>query len=453
MVIRIVLMATILLGVPQEGRASCNLLAAAPKPFCGRTGIVNRPYVGPEEDITLTCSGCTLANPVVSLIFKPPAPSPGAKTFLVLAKDAASCGVVDQKCQNDGCQCLCSIFPGTPILGPSSVEFEFVATSLAGPVTLAVSEPNAVRCSLVADTCETAGTGLPICIDELFDRDSSGQCSHADPHPVFPDFTALPASNAFRNLCTADLNVKPKCNPKNQGVEMAVDKQGNLLLPIKWGSILKEKGKSPVQGCLTEPCDNRLLQCNSAVSDSKASSNPIEVPSVRFLGSFNRFGTSFSTPPQFQPAPGSPKEFVVVGEADKKDSVLRIARRRGICDGTAEACTTDSDCSSGSCKRQCEQDPTVQCNSNTDCGASGPCKFGKLFEFRDRMSDQGTGPVVIPRVLSVGDPQGFGPGVCENDTSVPCTDSSPCKLGSGPAGECVLFRAEASVFWQRHVRP
>ncbi|MFQ5473449.1 MAG: TolB family protein, partial [Dehalococcoidia bacterium] len=303
--------------------------------------------------------------------------------------------------------------------------------TLTGPVTVAVTTTVVpLPCSLASSTCAET-SGLLACIDELFESD--GSCA-AVAHGVFPHFTALPPPNDYQSVCTTPSS---PCTGTATEVRMTVDTDGNLLIPVDWRGILVRKAEVPVP---------RLLRAASSVDAFSGITAPIRIPNGAFVDSYTPEGGLL--PPIFDPQtdPSATNELVLFGSADAPETVLRLARRspnfRECSGGVRDAlpCVQDSDCESGSCvATTCNGGVNrhLACTADADC-PGGECGRG-LFELRDRLSDGGVGPILVPHEASVAPSAPVRRGVCDGGSGV----GQVCPPANCGTSLCVDYRIEA----------
>jgi len=283
----------LVLVIPMEARAACNLIPGTEKTFGSTLGAANRPFAAPGERLELRLRTCDtssgfLANGtdhVVTLAFKP---ASGVNRVVVLA---ANCGAVDLT--------PCSSAPGVVSAtcvqvtaselqtrlsvdqGDRRFSFSFPDTdailapdgddaTLSGAVAIGVTAVGApLACGLATGTCAGQG-GVLACVDQLYAND--GACGSAVPDARFASFTALPPPNDFQADCFRE---GPPCTATATATRAAVDSAGNLLIPMGWGGVLVRDGTVPVP---------RLIRVRLA------SPLPLTVPDQVFLRSFTPEG-------------------------------------------------------------------------------------------------------------------------------------------------------------------
>src|SRR5262249_50023840 len=173
-------------------------------------------------------------------------------------------------------------------------------------------------------------TGLLACVDDLYAAD--GTCQPTA-NATFSHFTALPNPNDYQGTC---FSAAPPCTALASSARLAIDAAGNALMPINWQGILLSQAGVPVP---------RLLHV--ALKPPIAFSVPDQV----FLGSFTPEGQPL--PPIFVPQTDTtapPGTLSLFGSVDAAYTILRLARRAGLCQGGPRAglrCSIDADCLGG----------------------------------------------------------------------------------------------------------
>ena len=444
---------TAVLGSGPAAHGGCNLIPGTIKTFNSTLGTSNRPYAAPGERLELHLRPCDTASPgltadatdhIVTVVFTPAAGPhntvvltanadcstlssqlvacesqlTGGGRTLCLAGTAAGLAIVDR----DGVRNLSFRFPdsdaeceggsknGKPcVVGDDcpggACDPDNDNLTLAGPATIAVTDPgDPLPCGLATTSC-SAHPGLRACIDDFFAND--GSCGTLVPNDTFPHFTALPPPNDFQADCFFE---DPPCNPTAAELRFAVDTGGNLLFPASWQGVL-------VPGSVPVP---RLLR-------TRFRPPPILVPAFAvpdqvFTGSFTPEGGPL--PPIFEPQvdPSSPPDVVTLfGSVDAPYTILRIAKRHGTCVGSANdgrRCETIADCPGGTCPTSCvkDPDPARTCSSDDECG-NGPC--GELFDVSSLVT---SGPLLLPRPFLID-------GMCQETAAIctaDCSISEPC---------------------------
>ena len=427
-------------GAP-PAHAGCNLIPGTAKTFNATLGATNRPFAAPGERLELRTRPCDATAPlagnqVITVVFQP---LNGAPPHAVALTADASCSTnIDPKkaacdallggagrttcvagaaanlqlVNRDGVSFLGFTFPDTDAqFGTPTDDLTF-----AGPAAIAVTAPgDPLPCGLATASC-AAQTGLVACIDDFFASD--GACGTAVAEPTFDHFTALPPPNNYADDCFSEATTGPPpngpCTANATGLRFALDKDGNLLLPVAWQNIL-------IPGPVPIP---RLLRARFK------SPLPFSIPDQVFAGSFTPEGGKL--PPIFEPTIDptgmAPDVVSLFGSVDAPYTILRIARRHGTCQGGPNAgqrCASALDCPRGTCPTTCVAAPGTQCGDDTDCAPGDHC--GTLFDFSFLAT---AGPLVMPRPF-------IATGVCQaSDTT--CT-SSPC----GGGDPCVSYALEA----------
>ncbi|MCC6848671.1 MAG: PD40 domain-containing protein [Deltaproteobacteria bacterium] len=440
---------------PGDARAGCDLIPQAQPVFRGALGTLDRPYAGPGDFVELhvrpaVCDQASAGLPqsvadlVVTLVFEPLA---GPKRVVVLTTDAcdapgvvaqlATCdaapGVADVACvrmnaagptdmaivERDGIPRLRFRFPDTDLFLDGSADDR----TLAGPATIAVGPKSAptLPCGLAAATCraEAASLGLVACVDDLYARD--GTCA-SHPDPTFANFTALPPPSDYRATCYTE---SPPCAAVADEARLTVDRGGNLLVPVYWQGVIVKDGDQPVPRLLRATIEPPV---------------PVTIPSNVFLSSLTTEGQRLPPifEPQTDPSAGATTALEFFGSVDVRQTVLRIAQRRGVCQGGVEDgrdCNGALDCNGSTCADVC----VGGANDRSPCGDDGDCPGGRCGALYDAsafamLADDG-GAVILPRSA----PSGVE-GVCEQPDHAVCASDAQCPA-SGDA--CVLYALEA----------
>jgi hypothetical protein len=447
--------AVLLAALAGRAEAACNLIPSATQTFRGTLGVTDRPFASPGEIVELRVrpAVCDAASPGftpptppnlppydVTIVFTPP--GGGSPNVVVLAPDCSGVGTCSSAgsthCITAGSTDLAVVTKRNSAgVDENRLQFRFPDTdayldtptdarTFAGPATIAVTPHGSpLPCGLVTGTC-SAQSGLVACIDDLYTLD--GSCRPLV-DSLFGHFTALPPPNRYEEVCTSPT---PPCTGTATEVRFAVDKAGNVLVPVDWRGIL-------VPSAIPVP---RLLRASSSIDALNVSTGPIHIPGAEFLASYTPEGAPL--PPIFVPQldAQTTNEVTLFGSADAPHTVLRLARKSAtfeVCaSGTNDGrpCTTSDECPGGTCvQARCLAGGAggQQCNADASCPGS-ECGMG-LFEFRDRMVE-GVGPVVIPRAALTGTQ-----GVCESgaDAGQACTAPGSCATSAN----CVDYRAGA----------
>jgi Tol biopolymer transport system component len=435
-------------AVAAPAAAVCNLIPGTSLTFNSRLGAANRPFAAPGERIELatrtcdTASGAGLtpnvAEHVVTVAFQPPSGShrvvvlaAGSDCTTTLMAPLADCGmqpgVASVTCldgttagleivERNGVRFLGFTFPDTDLLFDGD---NLNDRTLAGPAAMAVSDPaDPLPCGLVSAGCDTQAD-LRACVDDYFAND--GACGTAIPHGTFPHFTALPPPNDYAAACFAeDIIGGGPCNPTAPELRMAVDAEGNLLVPIDWQGILVP-ATTPIPRLIGARFRSLL---------------GLTIPDQVFLGSFTPEGGKL--PPIFEPQANpdaNPNIITLFGSADAPYSILRLARHHGTCNGGSndnQRCAATVDCPGGLCETSCVNMPSRTCSTNADCPNGGIC--GLLFDFSLLSSP---GPLVLSRTF-------IGGGICQ-ETDDTCSSAMDPNCTMGVNDICVSYALEAST--------
>src|SRR4029078_4304337 len=109
---------------------------------------------------------------------------------------------------------------------------------LAGPVVIAVTAAGGPRPALSTGSCADLPDALA-CIDTLY-RDLG--CDKTIVSSTFGSFTALPNYNSYQALCVS----ASACTALNQEIQFALDRDGNILLPMDWQGVRLQRNEVPV---------------------------------------------------------------------------------------------------------------------------------------------------------------------------------------------------------------
>lgn len=280
----------------------CNVIPGASLNLAGIRGTVDRPFAGPFDIVTVGIRSCGEAaldadvrNYAVTIVFTPPHDAPSHVVVLTnrrcdeLAASLRACSAeanVNPLCvgaetsgedqplplalvdKDDDARGLRFRFPDTRPLGGGYV--------LTGPVAIAVSHLDAspLPCGLARPerACQDAVSTVA-CIDELFEP--GGGCAPRDPHHEFPNFVALPPRNDYQSLCSTEGTCAPTAD---RALQMAIDAEGNLLLPVDWSGVLVRLDGVPFP---------RLLRGGTSVEAFTGSGRSVRIPGKTFLGASN----------------------------------------------------------------------------------------------------------------------------------------------------------------------
>jgi Tol biopolymer transport system component len=441
--------------------AGCDLIPQAQPIFRGTLGTLDRPFAGPGDFVELHVrpTVCDQASPglpasvddlVVTLLFEP---TGGPRRAIVLTTQ--SCADTDLGQQLATCEATPNMTAGgvscvqMNAAGPVDMDiierdsiprlrFRFPDTdalvggvdddrTLAGPVTIAVSPRTAstLPCGLINSTCESQADalGLTACVDELFDR--NGTCD-TTPEPTFRDFTALPPPSDYQASCFTE---DPPCTATADETRLTLDRAGNILIPVFWQGVVVKDGDQPVP---------RLL--NATIAPPV----PVTIPGAVFVSSLTTEGQRLPPifEPQTDPTTNTTDALQFFGSVDVRQTVLRIAQRRGVCAGGSEDgndCNSYLDCNGAACATVCVggTNDRLTCGDDGDCPGGGAC--GDLFDAAAFASlAQDGGAVVIPRSASAAGIDG----VCQLPDHALCSTDAQC-TASGDA--CVLYALEAGA--------
>ena len=312
--------------------------------------------------------------------------------------------------------------------------------TLAGPVRLLITEASdAWSCNDISAACSTHAAGdVAACVDSLYTDD--GGCSTAVDHTVFPSFVGLPRANDFADLCTPDpSDPGDPCTASGTKVVLAIDADGNLLLPVDWANVL-------IEGDVPTPI---LLNGASAVDAYSGVDAPVVLPGEDFVASYTPEGAIL--PPVFSPAnnsSGSGEEVALFGSADAPLTVLRLSALSPdgkTCDSASgnledSPCTIDDHCDDGISAGACAAARCVGgTNAGLGCEHDGQCPDGScgvaLFDFSDRLVGGDKGAAVVNKDVLLARMLGPHSGVCA-DSGVSCESDAGCLMGES----CVDFR-------------
>lgn len=434
-------------------RSACNLIPGTEKAFRSAGATVDRPFAVPGEWVTLKLDpachtgGFTSGDPaahLVTVVFQAPN---GQRNVATLAPSCAAIASLVQACQNRPdvatAVCLDANEGGQPldVAVPSASELRFrfpdtdavvlaAADDLtwSGPAAIAVSSALApeLPCALAATGARCATeSGLLACVDELYSGEVQG-CA-AVPDRTFSRFTALPPANDYQAICDDPPSI---CTGTTDDLRMALDAQGNLLLPMDWRGILAGQAQVPVA---------RLLRGTTSLEAFEGQGQPVEVPGNSFLASFSPEGGTL--PPIFDPLadPSSP-DLALFGSADAPETVLRIARRSAafqVCSTTtSRPCNVDLECPMG---ETCTGSASCVGGSNSggSCVADQECPGGEcgsgIFDFSSRLAVAGAGPVLVRLGACIGGSNALA--ACASDAQCPggqCADFSISALDPVP---------------------
>ncbi len=354
----------------------------------------------------LTLQESTSTPNVVTFVFEPPA---GPSNAVVVTPVAGGCAAMAAELA------ACGAELGGPM--PTCVEdpaitattdrltLDFPATSFAGPVSVAVTfDGGPLPCELATNRCADLGpaAGLIACTDEIYAQDGTCETDAANAHPQFAGLTALPAPNDFQDICTAT-NPSVSCNNSGVDVQFTTDAEGNVVVPVDWRGVLVQPRTLPIP---------RLVSVSTSVAAftgtppevNQTLGAPIQVPGLRFLQSLSQKGLRVD--PLFNPiSDPQSSDTTLFGSTDAEIGVIRVLRRSPEfkeCAGGprgALACIADFECPASTCVR-------ARCRGGSRdglvCSGDGACPGGECgpsnFDFSDRYSAGGTGPVLLSSV-------------------------------------------------------
>ncbi len=288
------LLAAASLFAASPASANCNLIPAAVASLRSNTGAVDRAIAGPGALVTvqadLACQpnavgfSPTAAENVVTLQFEPPAGSGAPAT--IVAIDPAS--VLPLNCGSARCDTLRFAVPDTDALLPPAGD----DNGLVGPARIRITN--------------LAGALVRAEVFELFEPTLA--CNDRTPHATFPTFTVLPQTNPLPGA-NATLTFRS-----------AVDRDGNLLIPLEFRATLPARPGDPLARILAGQTDIDASTANPGV--------PISIPAAtqadpfEFVRSYNVAGRPI--PPVLEVGSSGDSIF---GSIDAAESVLRLAAR------------------------------------------------------------------------------------------------------------------------------
>lgn len=446
-----------LLGLAGQVRAACNLIPGQRIGFASVQGRANRPFAAPGEAVEVSTRKCdtgtgltaTASDHVVTVLYTPPTGAPTA-VVLTAASDCSALASRMAACEaslGGAAFCVPGGEAGLGIVereGIRALQFRFPDTdarcsgggddgtacrtdadcdgsclpddddrTLTGPALIAVTgAADALPCGVTS--CADA-SGTTACVDRFFL--DTGACEASLQLASFPQFTALPPPNPYSRECVEQ---SPPCNdpvPAADEMHLAIDSNGNALLPITWDGVREVLDGEPVA---------RLVQASIAL--------PITLAGASFTKSFAPDGREIA--PVFEPVPGAGTFLTLLGSADAPYTILRIARRSDtfqVCaggDNDGLPCNLDTECPGGSC------DPTTCVGGSSHgqtCANDSMCPSGEcgdaLFDLSALLSE---GTTVVERNATIA-------GLCQDDPSIVCTP------GSCPSGPCVTYKLEAGA--------
>lgn len=256
----------------------------------------------------------------------------------------------------------CDASPGFhPTAAQNAVVLTFLPPSGASPtdVPIASAALTVADCAPLGGPCNTLRFTMPATpglagaariavtnlgagveaarIDTLFQPVALGDTCDKAPEGVFRSFTVLPPPNVYADVCSDPV---PPCTGTATQVQATLDGSGSLLIPFDYRAVLPLGPGEPVA---------RLLAGTTTIDAfSAAPGVPITLPSTDFVRSFTIDGRPL--PPLLRATADGGE---VYGASDGAEAIIRVAR--------------------------------------TD-GRGGPA----IFDFTDRLSNGGRGPIVIP---------------------------------------------------------
>ena len=375
-----------------SAHAACDLIPQAQQGFRGDLGTINRPFASPGDVVELDvrqalCDGAsmgllpTAAEHLVTVVFQPPG---GTRRAVVLAADCS-----DPAVQSKLTACNASLSPQAPALcmdgsvanRPVGLAFKYRGTqphltfrfpntdelfapagdgrTLSGSVAIGVTgtgPTQALPCDLSAALPCRNRSNLIACIDSLYAVDGTCVRNPQDVDEVFSSFTALPPPNDYQRSCFSN---DPPCDPLDPMLQIAIDRIGNMLIPMDWRGVLANQPGVAIP---------RLLR--ATIKSPVA----LTIPSPAFLHSFTPDGAPL--PPIFEPQADEtavdPTVVTLFGSVDAPTSVLRIAHNVGACVSNGDPCATVADCHGATCARTCNGGT----RDGLDCATSGDCPGG-----------------------------------------------------------------------------
>jgi hypothetical protein len=396
-----------------SARAVCDVIPQPETAFRSATGSVNRVYASEGDLLVLThdSAGCDASSPafttvdpegnVATFVFTPPQ---GPATAVVRASDIWCDGAFAARqaaCEAQlgiGGTAFCIPYASAPPASASSLTVPLASQGRAGPVRIAVSDAaSALPCQIASQRCADQA-GLAACIDEFFANDGSCSTDPSSRHPQFPGLTVLPLPNDFSGICDSPDPSIP-CSNNGTNVAFTTDAAGNAVVPINWAGVL-------IPGTLPIP---RLVRASTSVAaftgpppePTQTPGAPIRVPGLAFLQSFSPKGLRVD--PLFNPLvdPDSP-DTELFGSADAERGVIRVLRRSPVfrqCAAGNNAglpCVADVECPASQCiAARCRGGSRAGLQCSSDAGCPGGECGGSLFDFSDRYSAGGTGPIAL----------------------------------------------------------
>ena len=465
--------------LPRVARASCDLEEGREGQFVGTQGFLDRPFAGPGEPLAIALrdcdpaslpSGAELGNFALTVVFTPDAGGPvdlTQRSAVILTSDDCT-GIDLAGCESEiggSAVCLGAADSGLEVVDTADgreVRFRFPSTdrrcvggadggelcasdadcdgtcgpadgqTRAGAARIALVDRTSLGCGITS--CADDAGSTTACVDELFT--DTGSCEAIVPEKTFPTFTALPPPNRYAAECTDEA---PPCPlvPVDGELRLALDAEGNALVPFQWDGIREEVDGEPAA---------RLVTARFAPFPSPIVGEPPILPSSfpgpSFLTSHAPDGRVLA--PVFRPQPGNGATLELFGSADAPYTILRAARRSDsfqACKNTGLPCNEDAECPGSKCDTAQCFDRTTNTSTGDKCvndlGCPDPDEEcgASLFNLAivDFLTPGSPGLVAIPRQIPL-------QGICTNDPSATCASDGDC---GGPEDECVIYDLRA----------
>ena len=302
--------------------------------YNGARGTIDRPFASPGTRVELrrrTCDGAPGfsfgTTHRVTLLFEPPA---GPANAVLITDD---CGTVATQSAMAACDALLGGGTTTCVenasvklevtgnVGRRILSFDFPDTdarvgtpsddlNVSGPLTIAVTPVAApLPCGLVAQHCrDLAPRHHHRLHRRALRRRRAVLCHRGAGIALRPSHRAAATE---RLPIRAGVSSQPPCTATASNMRLAVDADGDLLLPMGWTGVLADDNGVPVP---------RILRATWAA--------PIQTLAPGLVGTFNVYGVQL--PPVFESRiDGSLPEsvFTLLGSADVATTVLRVAAR------------------------------------------------------------------------------------------------------------------------------
>lgn len=317
-------------AAPSVAGAACNQPPDLTAPalaarFDSNNGSIDTPFLIPgnydlDQGTTAKKRTATIYNTaVISTDVVPVAFPEGTPKLVVLADNCSgvnlgSCGAVCEKTEL-AFQTGSVTFPVGDLVK---------SAKRTGPVRLASLAAGSDPCWLLNQGCGSAPPSSHACIDKL--TPAAGTPANFDIGSV----TLLPEPNDFSKLCKSSNAAKP-CDQKDGDLEFTIDARGDILMPMYWGNLLKQKN-DPQKKCSEsgiDACEKRRVKATTSMPASSTGPQAIHIgcdESDTYLQSFNAIGMIFDAPPLFKADPMQTTDMptTLLGTVDKAFSVLRI---------------------------------------------------------------------------------------------------------------------------------